>query len=57
MKDRRSTSDQTWMLASDEPERMKFELGSTTTVVTGRKCDAVVATWRPVQTFVEHRQS
>lgn len=39
------------MLASEDPERMKLEVRSTTREVTGCKCDAVVATWRPVQVY------
>lgn len=49
VKERILTRDQTWMLASDDPETIKFEVGSTTREVTGCKCEGVVATCRPVQ--------
>lgn len=50
-KERILAKDQTWILASDDPERMKFEVRSTTREVTGCKCDAVVATCLPVHVY------
>lgn len=40
--------DQTCTLASAEPDRIKLDVRSTTSEVTGCRWDAVVATWRPV---------
>jgi hypothetical protein len=41
-KEIRFGNDQTWILASSEPERMKLHVGSTTREVTGCKCEADV---------------
>jgi hypothetical protein len=49
--ERMSTKDQTWTLASEEPDKMKLSLGSTTREVTGLRWDAVVATCRPVHVY------
>ena len=51
VKERTLAKDHTWILASGDPERMKFDVRSTTRKVTGCKCDAVVATCRPVQVY------
>lgn len=44
------TKDHTCTLASDDPERTKLDVGSTSSEVTGCRCDGVVATCRPVKT-------
>lgn len=49
-------SNQTWILASEDPDRMKLEVGSTANDVTGCRCDGEVETWRPVQVYIR-RQS
>ncbi len=33
---------------SEEPERIKLDVGSTARLVTGERCDCEVETWRPV---------
>ena len=48
VKERRSTNDQTCTLASDEPDRIKFDDGSTAREVTGFRCKFVLVTVRPV---------
>jgi hypothetical protein len=40
----------TWIIASEEPERKKFEDGSTTMLVTGWRCEVEVERRRPEQT-------
>lgn len=46
-KDRIEGSDHTCIMASAEPERKKFEAGSTAREVTGWRCEVDVETSRP----------
>ena len=49
--DIRPGNDQTWTLASFDPESIKLDVGSTTKEVTACKCDAEVETERPVHIY------
>lgn len=43
---------QTWIMASEEPERKKLEYGSTVSDVTGWRCEVDVETRRPEHIYL-----
>lgn len=45
-------NDQTWIMASEDPERKKLEVGSTAIDVTGWRWEVDVETRRPEQIYV-----